>query len=277
MRTQLVSRFGRKANVIRSEHPLSDDQIRQVAPSIFAEEKHESRSTRYTYIPTIDVLKGLRQQGFLPFFAAQSKVRNESKREHTKHMLRLRHQSQIAGQEANEIILLNSHDGSSSYQMLAGMFRFVCTNGLVCGDVQSDIRVPHKGDVVDRVIEGAFDVLEGFGRVVDERDEMKSLTLNDGEQAAFAKAALALKFDEEVEPPPVTERQLLQPRRLADTSSDMWTTFNRIQENLIVGGLPGRNARGRTMRTRPVVGIDNGVKLNRALWVLADALRKLKS
>src|SRR3546814_6865351 len=69
-------------------------------------------------------------------------------------MIRLRHASQINGREANEIILLNSHDGTSSYQMLAGMFRFVCQNGLVCGDTVADVRVPHKGDVAGHVIEG---------------------------------------------------------------------------------------------------------------------------
>ncbi|OKN68838.1 hypothetical protein AM469_006565 [Pseudomonas aeruginosa] len=55
----------------------------------------------------------------------QTRVRNEDRREYTKHLIRLRHASQINGDEANEIILLNSHDGTSSYQMLAGMFRFV--------------------------------------------------------------------------------------------------------------------------------------------------------
>ena len=60
----------------------------------------------------------------------QTRVRNEDRRDFTKHMIRLRHAGQInARGEANEIILLNSHDGTSSYQMLAGMFRFVCSNG----------------------------------------------------------------------------------------------------------------------------------------------------
>ena len=76
----------------------------------------------------------LRQEGFEPFMVCQTRVRHEGRRDFTKHMLRLRHASQINGREANEIILLNSHDGTSSYQMLAGMFRFVCSNGLVCGD-----------------------------------------------------------------------------------------------------------------------------------------------
>ncbi len=115
--------------MLRSDRPLSNDDIARVAPSIFAEEAHDSRSERYLYIPTIDVLDALRAEGFEPFMACQTRVRNEEKREHTKHMLRLRHANTIMDKEANEIILLNSHDGTSSYQMMAGMFRFVCANG----------------------------------------------------------------------------------------------------------------------------------------------------
>ena len=151
---QLSSRFASRSPVLRADQPLSDDQIRSVAPSIFAEDKHASRSERYAYIPTGAVLAELRKEGFQPFMVCQTRVRDEGKREHTKHMVRLRHAEQINGEEANEIILLNSHDGTSSYQMLAGMFRFVCKNGLVCGDTVADLRIPHKGDVVGHVIEG---------------------------------------------------------------------------------------------------------------------------
>lgn len=272
----LASRFGRNVNVLRAQTPLSDDQIRQVAPSIFADGKHASRSERYTYIPTSDVLSGLRKEGFQPFMVAQTRVRDEGKRDHTKHMLRLRHADQINGTEANEIILLNSHDGTSSYQMLAGQFRFVCCNGMVCGDTASDIRVPHKGNVVERVIAGAFEVLDGFTRVVEEREGMKSLTLHEAEQAAFARAALELKYETDTQPAPITERQLLETRRFADRGNDLWTTFNRVQENLTRGGLPARTATGRSTTTRPVVGIDQNVKLNRALWVLAEEMRKIR-
>ncbi|MDV1381624.1 DUF932 domain-containing protein, partial [Klebsiella michiganensis] len=73
-----------------------------------------------------------------------------------------------------EIILLNSHDGSSSYQMIPGMFRFVCTNGLVCGTSFGEIRVPHKGDIVGRVIEGAYEVLGIFDKITEGVDVMKS-------------------------------------------------------------------------------------------------------
>jgi hypothetical protein len=272
----LASKF-RNIAATRSDRPLSDDEIMRVAPSIFADGKHESRSERYTYIPTIDVLNGLRKEGFQPFMVCQTRVRDEGQRDHTKHMIRLRHGSQIESKEANEIILLNSHNGTSSYQMLAGMFRFVCHNGMVCGETLSDIRVPHKGDVVGRVIEGAFTVLDGFELVNEQRDGMKGLTLNTGEQQAFARAALTLKYDDPETPAPVTETQVLAPRRFEDRADDMWTTFNRVQENMLKGGLRGRNRAGRTSTTREVTGIDQNVKLNRALWVLAEEMRKLKA
>jgi len=86
---QLASRFAFHSPSLRSDYPLSDDQIRRVAPSIFADAPHESRSERYSYIPTAAVLTELRKEGFQPFMVTQTRVRDEGKREHTKHMLRL--------------------------------------------------------------------------------------------------------------------------------------------------------------------------------------------
>ena len=212
---QLASRFASRSPMLRADHPLSDDQIRRVAPSIFAEGKHVSRSERYSYIPTGAVLSELRKEGFQPFMVCQTRVRDEGRREHTKHMLRLRHASQINSRatEANEIILLNSHDGTSSYQMLAGMFRFVCQNGLVCGDTVADVRAPHKGDVAGQVIEGAYAVLHGFDQAQASRDAMQAIVLSSGEAEVFARAALALKYDDPDKPAPITETQVLAPRR----------------------------------------------------------------
>ena len=275
---QLASRFASRSPMLRANHPLSDGEIQRVAPSIFAEAPHESRSERYSYIPTAAVLAELRREGFQPFMVCQTRVRDEGKREHTKHMIRLRHASQINGSEANEIILLNSHDGTSSYQMLAGMFRFVCSNGLVCGDTVADVRVPHKGDVASSVIEGAFEVLSGFERVKESRDAMRTITLDEGEAEVFARSALALKYDPtDNKPAPITESQILMPRRFDDRRPDLWSVFNRTQENLTKGGLHGRSANGRRQQTRPVQGIDSDIRLNRALWLLADGLRQLKA
>ena len=88
--------------------------------------------------------------------------------------------------EANEIILINSHDGASSYQMLAGVFRFVCCNGLVCGTVVERHPHPAQGRVQHEVIEGAFRVLDDFEAVDASVEAMKALTLQPEEQRAFA-------------------------------------------------------------------------------------------
>ena len=265
--TRLASRFG-AANLIRRDRPLTREELFRVVPSVFSEDKHESRSERYTYIPTISLLDSLQREGFQPFFACQTRVRDLNKRDHTKHMLRLRREGQITGKQVPEIILLNSHDGSSSYQMLPGLFRAVYQNGLVCGETFGEVRVPHKGNVVEKVIEGAYEVLGIFDRVEEKRDVMQSLALPEPARNALANAALKYRFGEDHQP--VTVSQLLTPRRREDYSDDLWTVYQRVQENLMKGGLSGRTAQGKSSRTRAVTGIDGDVKLNRALWVMAE-------
>ena len=164
--------------------------------------------------------------------------------------------------------------------MLAGAFRFVCCNGMVVGDICNDIRLPHKGNAQNDVIEGAFRVLEDFETVDGSIDDMKAITLKPEEQRAFATAALALRYGERTEgqpPAPITAEQLNSPRRMEDRGDSLWLTFQRSQENSLQGGLPGRSAQGRRIRTREVGSIDRGVGLNRALWVLAEEMKKLKA
>ncbi len=109
-------------------------------------------------------------------------------------MLRLRREGHVTGKQVPEIILLNSHDGSSSYQMLPGLFRSVCQNGLICGESFGEVRVPHKGNVVEKVIEGAYEVLGIFDRVEEKRDAMETLLLPPPSMQALAQAALTWRF-----------------------------------------------------------------------------------
>lgn len=270
----LASRFARSHSV-RSTTPLTDVQIQAVVPSIYANNAHESRSDRYAYIPTIEILDALRKEGFQPFMATQARVRDHSRHGFAKHLIRLRHASQIESEgDVNEIILLNSHDGSSSYQMLAGCFRFVCQNGMICGEEYNDIRVQHRGRVVDNVIEGAYEVLENFDRVTESKRAMMAIHLSLAEQKAFAKAALPLRFTD-AEPKP-TEEAVIQRRRSADAGNDLWRTFNVVHENLLKGGLPRITRQGKMNRTRAINGIDGNVRLNKALWTLAEAMTRLK-
>ncbi len=121
---------------------------------------------------------------------------------------------------------------------------------------------------MEKVIEGAYEVLSVFDQVEEKRDAMQWLMLPPPAQQALAKAALTYRFGEEHQP--VTESQLLAPRRWQDESDDLWTTYQRIQENLIKGGLNGRAAKGGRTHTRAIKGIDGDVRLTCALWVMAE-------
>lgn len=277
-----TARFGRGGVILRSKsEPLALEQIGRAAPSVLASEKHASRSERYTYIPTIDVLRGLQREGFEPFEVRQGGSGDIEKRAFTKHMVRLRQRgAHMAGDSFREIILINSHDGTSSYQLMAGLFRLVCSNGLIIGEGDlRGVRIPHKGDIVSEVIEGAYTIVDETKQVDARVNDMRALALRPAEQEAFAEAAAALRWEEAA---PVQPRQLLAPRRVDDQGADMWRTFNRVQENLERGGVSyvQRDEQGRRIarrETRPVQSIDGSVSLNRALWTLAQRMQELKA
>lgn len=231
------------------------------------------------------------REGFQPVEVRQGGSRDEEKRGFTKHMIRMRHagdslqRMKLVGDSVREIVLLNSHDGTSSYQLMNGLYRLVCTNGLITCEGGKMQRVAHKGDIIGQVIEGAYTVLSQ-GDVTRERvKEMEALQLSRGEQEAFAAAALELRFNDKDEDgkrkaAPIEPSALLLTRRHEDAGADMWKTFNRVQENVIQGGAGyvHRAADGQRSRrhTRPVNSIDGNVTINRALWVLASKMQELK-
>lgn len=279
MHYSLATRFARNARRISGREALTDDQLQQVVPSIFAQDAHDSRSAKYVYVPTIDIVQGLKKEGWQPFFAVQAQPRDGSRTGHAKHMLRLRRPEHMSETEAAEVIIVNSHDGTTSYQMFAGLIRFVCTNSLIAGEQFEEIRVPHKGAIQDQIIEGAYTVAQDFPRLIDASREMAALNLSREEQHVFAEASLVARYGEEAAP--ITPEQVMRTRRAADAAPSLWNTFNTVQENIVRGGLNGRREteEGRIIRrrTRPINGIDQNVSVNRALWTLAEGMKKLKA
>jgi hypothetical protein len=268
----------------RSRTPLELDQLRRLAPSIFAERPHGSRSDRYTYIPTSEILAGLMAEGFQPFSVMQGGTRDAEKKGFTKHLIRLRHQGTVGvevGGTFPEIVLLNSHDGTSSYRLMGGLYRLICSNGMVVADTMiSDVRIPHKGDQQAAVIDGCITLLDEIPRVMDSVQTMRALTLSPAEQSAFAAAALVARYDGEQAP--ITPDQVIRARRAADSSPSLWHVFNRAQENLTQGGVRyfQRDGQGRIQaerKTRPINGIDQNTTVNRALHALAQEMAKIKS
>ena len=145
------------------------------------------------------------------------------------------------------------------------------------------INIRHTGNIVQDVLDGSHRLIADTQKSLGTVQNWTRLQLTDGEQHAFAESAHTLRFadsDGKVTTP-ITPTQLLEPRRREDVGNDLWRTLNRVQENVIAGGLHAiqRDAEGRRVRrvsTRRINGIDQDVRLNRALWTLARKMSALK-
>ncbi len=242
---------------------------------------HASCSSRYAHIPTIDVLKGIVGQGFEIRDVTVAPVRKEDRKGFQKHLVRLRRPEHAEKAEAPELILLNAHDRTSPYKLLTGCYRFACANGIITGEEWGSISVRHSGrNIVGDVIDATYTVVEQFDKLAGAVDEMKAIELSKDEQHAFARTAVALRFGEG-DKLPVSPERFNSARRREDVGNDLWRTFNRVQENLTRGGLRGfiRNDDGSSRRStvRAVKSIDGDVKLNRALFTLAEGVVTDKS
>lgn len=229
---------------------LSLDEMRRRLPAIFAPQAHESRSARYVYISTADMLEAMISKDFLPVAASVSRSRDEGRQGFAKHMIRFRHRADLVGVPTErrvgdtsfEVVLRNAHDGTASYQFMAGLLRLVCLNGMVVSDgTVADVKVLHSGNrerQLDQVIEGAFTVLGEGPKVIEHVKNWQEIELSRDEQHAFAEEAHTIRFadaDGKVSTP-IRAEQLLHTRRSADGGNALWQTFNRIQENVIRAG-----------------------------------------
>ena len=155
-------------NSTRSRVPgtvaISDDQMRRFAPSVFASQPIEGVSERYSFLPTSSILNGMRENGWVPVRAQEQSIRTEARRGFQKHVVRFARVEHLQTWEKNqvrpEVVLVNSHDKSSAYQLHCGLFRLVCTNGMVVSDgTFQRISIKHSGFNPDSVIEASFKAL----------------------------------------------------------------------------------------------------------------------
>lgn len=273
----------------RLVEPLTDEQILAKAPSAFAIEPWHGQSSRYAFVPTSNVIAGMRASGFLPYLAMQSTSRIEGKENFTRHMLKFRPANSQLTQVGDTIVeatLVNSHDGTSRYEVSLGAYRLACSNGAMVSEGLAEIiKIRHTGNIIQNVVDATAGLIEQAPKVIEAITSWKRITLNTDESLAFARAAHVLRFEDATNVP--EPAQLLQVNRLEDRDNDLWTVFNRVQENTVRGGLrheiagredaeTGRWIPSRRQRTREVKGITQNLQLNRALWTLAEELAKLK-
>jgi hypothetical protein len=267
MDTSTTPSFSRHADIFSAS--LSLDDVRRKAPAVFAESAHERTSASYAFVPTDRILNGLMRAGFVPVEARQTKSRYSTL--HARHVIRLRRRVETIQlrDSVPEIICLNSHDTTSSVSLRGAIFRVVCLKGLIAsvGSFPS-IRVPHRGDIVVDVVVGALEMAEQFGVLAGHVERMEQRLLCKEEQIAFAERALRLRY-----PDPslsgMESSQLLTCRRTEDLGSNLWVTLNKVEENLVSGGLSRRSASGRMTRSRRITSIREDVRIHSGLWDLA--------
>lgn len=276
----------------RDRSPLTRDQIIAKAPTVYADDAHESRSQRYLYVSTAAILDALDAEGFVPTEIRVTRTRDEGKRGHARHQIRLAHRRDIEtwsnamsenrgyhftgrdGQKPDlirpEVSLTNSHDGTSAIKGASGMFRLRCYNGLVAAEGErTSFSARHSAKYRDDIVEGVYRVLEETtGPVMAQVQEMRAQILPEPERMLLAEATTAMRWPEGA---PIEAARMLNPRRRDDASADAWTTLNVLQENAIAGGIRyvNRNEAGRVIgqrTTRAVSGIGDLDRINRGIW-----------
>ncbi len=257
---------------------LNNEQLRKLAPAIFAEQPSPKTSSRYAFVPTTEVIETLSKQGFYPVRVEAKRSRKEDNKGFGTHIIRFRHEDQretLVGDSLFELVLKTAHDLSSAFDFNAGLFRLLCSNGL-CAPMGSfgGFKVKHVGYAAADVRNGLDGMLNALPGLRAAQAVMSQTALENNERLLLAESAASLRWGEEV--PLKNTAELLQPRRRDDGATDLWTTFNVVQENLVRGGVRAVGTTGRQFRTKVLRNADESVRLNRELWKLAETMGKIK-
>jgi Domain of unknown function (DUF932) len=254
---------------------LSIDELRSRTPAVFAGSASACTRPTYRFINTEDVLHALLEAGFQPSAAQQTRTRRGSDSAYARHMIRLRpmRESITLVDCIPEICLINAHDGTSAYQLLAGLYRPLCTNGLLCrmGEF-AVIRVAHRANVIADVVAGAIQITAQFERIGALVTAMAARILTMSEQLALAQSAYKIRWAKVETRPVFLPERMLEARRAADAHSTLWHTFNRLQESAMSGGIIYHSRAQRLVRTRRIRNIREDVRINTALWQAATRI-----
>lgn len=254
---------------------LTTKELQTLAPAAFATSPAAHCSKRYRMFPTMQVVELLAQEGFVPVEARQDKARGEwSDPLHARHLVRFRlpgvsdRKTSAVGELSADIILINGSDGKTSFSMDMGVFRKVCSNGMVARVSGNKINQPHEHVTAESVLQRAMAISKQSKPLFDKIKEWSSIRLSSERTAAFAQRAAELRWDDKAGL--YVPADLIAPRREEDREDTLWNIFNRAQENGMRGGITGRSAAGRAITTRAIGSIDGEMSYNSRLWELAE-------
>lgn len=243
-------------------------RMRQVAPALFATTAHPKMTDRYSFTNTYDILTHMHNRGF----KVSSVQGGESL--YKKVMVRLRPTAFANTDYAPELVLLDSHDGSSRLKMFLGFIRFVCMNGCIAGDMLYARSFVHLApDLMEQVMLELDDVGEHIGSLIQRIDRMKQHETTLAERLVLADVAVKQRFGEDRSGSFVADmrQRMLQIRRNADNDNSLYCVMNVIQENIMRGGMTYQS-NNTVRRMSSIRNVDRSVNINQALWQQADEL-----
>lgn len=251
---------------------LSKEQVKQVAPSVFTKHGSSNVSEKYSHIPTERVMDDMSALGWNVVDAKEIKARKNQGFQ--KHMLVFANpEIVINGNDGDtvfpRILLTNSHDGKNAFTFKAGLFRLVCSNGLVIADEQfGEMKIRHMGYDFEALQSLITEIVEKLPLTVESMNKFKNKQLSQEQKQKFALEALGLRFDTENKTFNVSE--FLTPTRKEDEGNDLWSVFNLVQEKL-VNGMVDYRAGSKQRKARRIKNFQQDVKLNSELYELALA------
>jgi Domain of unknown function (DUF932) len=245
-------------------------------PSLNATTASPKMSEKYTFLSTMDIISPLLKSGYSVTHVNQRATRpGHRDPRFTRHVVRLRRMKDkpIVGDVFPEVQIVNSHDGQSRYQMFAGLLRLACLNGMAISTVEfKGLRLIHRGelDILHKQIADGITQAADAGKIV---EKMAKKVMTEKAQLSFAREACEVVFNYKASKVDFDTRVMLAPRREDDTKNDLWTVYNRVQENLIRGKveIDRQTSSGAHRRvTRGITHISREIDVNIGLWQLAS-------
>ncbi len=248
----------------------NEELIRTFAPAAFATTPDPDQvSSRYKFLPTTDIMEVLQEEGWVAHEAQQVKSRKWSA-EHAKHLIRFRHESLSmnefgVGDSFPEMLLINCHNGLGSYQLRAGLFRMVCSNGMIVSDAEyGNVSQRHIGFSAEDVIKSSRKVIEDASTLSNVVTDWESIVLNKEQSNEYISRAAEIRFGDSV------DRNILanlnRARRSEDVGDTLWRSHNRVQESLMRGGFVNGTT---NRRAREITNINTNLQINTDLWALS--------
>ena len=271
---------------VKNHQALNDDEIKLLCPVAFkdtmtkAEINKLGLSDHYSFVPTMNVINDLRELGYEVTDAKQVKARKKSTNGYQKHLVTLEHPKyKVEGsKEYPQILLSNSHDGGNAFTLSAGIFRLVCSNGLVIKtEDYGSARLVHKGYSFEAVQELVKQFEETVDEVLTKITAMKKVQLTKEQQIEFAKQAALLRFksksyNEDNIDKVVNIDDLLNVDRKEDAGNGLYEVFNRVQESLINGKYHYLGTKEKPRKARPIKNFKQNIEVNSKLSELAFEL-----